>query len=51
MDKAIKRLDLMSNEELLDPSISAKKLLNGNRAFYYDLFDPPFYILSRYFAR
>ena len=48
MDKAIQRLDLMSNEELLDPSISAKKLLSGNRAFYYDLFDPPFYILSRY---
>ena len=48
MDKIIKKLDLMSNEELHDPSISANKLLNGERAFFYDLYDPPFYILSRY---
>ena len=48
MDKIIDNLNLMSEEELLDPSISAEKLLNGHRAYYYDLFDPPFYILSRY---
>ena len=48
MDKIINNLNLMSEEELLDPSISAEKLLNGHRAYYYDLFDPPFYILSRY---
>ena len=48
MDKIIDSLNLMSEEELLDPSISAEKLLHGQRAYYYDLFDPPFYILSRY---
>ena len=31
-----------------DPSISASKLLNGDRVYRYDLYDPPFYILSRY---
>ena len=48
MDKTLKKINLMSSEELHDPSISAKKLLNGERAFFYDLFDPPFYILSRH---
>jgi len=48
MDKTLKELNLMSNEELYDPSISAKKLLSSERAFFYDLFDPPFYILSRH---
>ena len=48
MDKIIDSLNLLSEEELLDPSISAEKLLNSDRAYYYDLFDPPFYILSRY---
>ncbi len=38
----------MSMEELEDPSISAMKLLTGERAYYYDKFDPPFFILSRY---
>lgn len=42
------RLDLMSSEELEDPSLSAQKLLNGSPAYYYDLYNPPFYILSRY---
>ena len=31
MDKMIDNLNLMSDEELLDPSISAEKLLNGHR--------------------
>ena len=48
MDKILNKLDLLSEEEMLDPSVSAEKLLNGERAFYYDKFDPPFYILSRY---
>ncbi|MEC7830511.1 MAG: cytochrome P450 [Pseudomonadota bacterium] len=42
------RLDLMSSEELEDPSLSAQKLLNGSPTYYYDLYNPPFYILSRY---
>ncbi len=41
-------IDLMSSEELADPSISAEKLLRGDHAYYYDLFNPPFYILSRH---
>ena len=44
MDKIIDSLNLMSEEELLDPSISAENLLNGQRAYYYDLFAPPFYL-------
>ena len=42
------KIDLMSSEELKDPSISAKKLLKSEPAYYYDLYNPPFYILSRY---
>ena len=42
------KLNLMSDEEMNDPSISASKLLNGDRIYKYDLYDPPFYILSRY---
>jgi len=38
----------MSSEELEDPSLSAQKLLNGSPTYYYDLYNPPFYILSRY---
>ena len=34
MDKIIDSLNLMSEEELLDPSISAEKLLHGQRAYY-----------------
>jgi len=41
-------VDLLSKEEMADPSVSAAKLLRGDRACYYDKFDPPFYILSRY---
>jgi len=33
---------------MADPSITAAKLLAGDRAYFYDRFDPPFYILSRY---
>ena len=38
----------MSQDEMYDPSLSASKLLNGDRIYRYDLYDPPFYILSRY---
>jgi len=41
-------VDLMSAEELRDPSITAAKLLGQERAYYYEKFDPPFFILSRY---
>ena len=41
-------LDLMGPEELSDPSISARRLLAGERCRYYPKFDPPFYIASRY---
>ena len=41
-------LDLMSAEEMADPAVSAQKLFGGERCHYYDRFDPPFYILSRY---
>ena len=41
-------LDLMSAEELNDPSITATKLLNRERAYFYDKYSPPFFILSRY---
>ena len=47
MYKIINNLNLMSEEELLDPSISAEKLLNGHRAYYYDLFDPPPYFFEK----
>ena len=42
------KLNLMSDEEMNDPSISASKLLNGDRIYRYELYEPPFYILSRY---
>ena len=42
------KVNLMSQDEMYDPSISASKLLNGDRVYQYDLYDPPFYILSRY---
>ncbi len=41
-------VDLMGADELQDPSITASKLLSGERACLYEKFDPPFYILSRY---
>jgi len=41
-------VDLLSPEELHDPSVTASKLLSGNRVHLYQKFDPPFYILSRY---
>ena len=31
------KVDLMSQDEMYDPSISASKLLNGNRVYHYDL--------------
>lgn len=42
------KVNLMSDEEMNDPSISASKLLNGDRIYKYELYEPPFYILSRY---
>ena len=48
MNINLNKIDLMSSEELKDPSISAKKLLKSEPAYYYDLYNPPFYILSRY---
>lgn len=41
-------LDLMSPEEMADPGLSARRLHAGPRVRYYQRFDPPFYILSRY---
>ena len=41
-------INLMGPDEMEDPSVSARKLLNGPRAFLYEKYDPPFYILSRY---
>lgn len=41
-------IDLLSEEEMADPSTTAAKLLAGPRAYYYDKFNPPFYIFSRY---
>ncbi len=43
-----KDVDLLGAEELQDPSITASKLLSQERAYFYDKFDPPFFILSRY---
>ena len=43
-----KDVDLLGEEELQDPSITAAKLLGRERAYFYDKFDPPFFILSRY---
>ncbi len=48
MDKEIEKVDLMSPSELENPNISVKKLLSSDPVYYYDLFDPPFYILSRH---
>ena len=48
MNSDIKNINLMSEEEMHDPSISASKLLNGDRVYRYDLYEPPFYILSRH---
>ena len=41
-------VDLLGAEELRDPSITAAKLLSQERAYLYEKFDPPFFILSRY---
>lgn len=41
-------VDLMGAEEMRDPAITAGKLLSQERAYWYEKFDPPFYILSRY---
>lgn len=48
MDKEIEKIDLMSPLELENPNISVKKLLSSGPVYYYDLFDPPFCILSRH---
>tara|TARA_B110000014_G_C20125728_1_gene599487 strand:- start:1910 stop:3070 length:1161 start_codon:yes stop_codon:yes gene_type:complete len=41
-------IDLLSVKEMNDPSITANKLLNNDRAYFYDKYNPPFFILSRY---
>ena len=41
-------INLMSEEELEDPSITATKLHNSDRAYFYDNYNPPFFIFSRY---
>ncbi|MFN3231568.1 MAG: cytochrome P450 [Alphaproteobacteria bacterium] len=41
-------LDLMGPDEMADPGLSASRLLAGDRCRFYDGFEPPFYILSRY---
>jgi cytochrome P450 len=41
-------IDLLSEEEMTDPAITAEKLLTGDRAYFYDKFNPSFYIFSRY---
>ena len=41
-------VDLMSEDELRDPALTAAKLLGQKRACFYEKFDPPFFILSRY---
>ena len=48
MNSGNKNINLMSEEEMHDPSISASKLLTGDRVYRYDLYEPPFYILSRH---
>ncbi|MDX1581429.1 MAG: hypothetical protein R3360_07395, partial [Alphaproteobacteria bacterium] len=42
------KVDLMSPEEMADPSVSAHRLLSGPRAQLYEGFEPPFYVVSRY---
>lgn len=41
-------IDLLSDEEMADPALTARKLLAGERAYFYEGFNPPFYIFSRY---
>ena len=41
-------IDLMGDAEMRDPSLTAAKLFKKPRAFLYEKYDPPFYILSRY---
>ncbi|MGI9327910.1 MAG: cytochrome P450 [Pseudomonadales bacterium] len=41
-------IDLMSEEELRDPSITAAKLLGSERAYLYEKYNPPFFVFSRY---
>ena len=41
-------VDLLGLDEMADPSVTASKLLARERAYYYDKFNPPFYIFSRY---
>ncbi|MDG2060315.1 MAG: cytochrome P450 [SAR86 cluster bacterium] len=41
-------IDLLSVKEMNDPSITANKLLNNDRAYFYDKYNPPFFIFSRY---
>ena len=41
-------VDLLSEQELKDPSVTAAKLLSQHRAYLYKKFDPPFFIFSRY---
>ena len=48
VNKTKQAVDLMSAEELRDPALTAAKLLAQERAYFYEKFDPPFYIFSRY---
>ncbi|TDI60219.1 MAG: cytochrome P450 [Alphaproteobacteria bacterium] len=42
------QLNFLSPEEMADPGVSIQRLYAGDRCQYYELFDPPFYVLSRY---
>ena len=48
MELTDNKINLMSEEELEDPSITATKLHNSDRAYFYDNYNPPFFIFSRY---
>lgn len=48
LTRGIDNLDLMSPEEMTDPALSAQKLLSGPRCRRYELFEPPFFVVSRY---
>ena len=41
-------LDLLSDAEMADPSLTARKLHAGPPCVLYERFEPPFYVLSRY---
>ena len=41
-------LNFLSPEEMADPGITIKRLYAGDRVLFYEDFDPPFFVLSRY---